>query len=91
MRKALQGMLRTHDQYCVYKFAVMPRQKNGYSGDCSLADRMDRVYEKDFYAFLMMPNSNEITATTMSICINPPALHAKTPNNHPMIQITAIR
>jgi hypothetical protein len=22
-------------------------KKNGYSGDCSLADRMDRVYEKD--------------------------------------------
>jgi hypothetical protein len=27
-------------------------EKNGYSGDCSLADRMDRVYEKDIIIML---------------------------------------
>ena len=31
----------------VFLSALEGHKKNGYSGYCSLADRMDRVYEKD--------------------------------------------
>ena len=44
----------TGDLYsCISPLFTMPlkslsRNKNGHSRDCSLADRMDRVYEKDY-------------------------------------------
>ncbi|HZI01701.1 MAG TPA: hypothetical protein VEX63_11175, partial [Flavisolibacter sp.] len=44
----------TGDLYsCISPLFIMPlkslsRNKNGHSRDCSLADRMDRVYEKDY-------------------------------------------
>ncbi len=35
--------------------------------NCSLADRMDRVYEKDYsYALRIMPSNSAITASTIS-------------------------
>jgi hypothetical protein len=60
--------------------------------NCSLADRMDRVYEKRgiVYALRIIPSNSDITANTISIWIKPPAPHANTPNNQPMISITAM-
>lgn len=46
--------------------------------NCSLADRMDRVYEKInirfVYARRIIPSNNAITANTIKIWINPVAL-----------------
>ena len=61
--------------------------------NCSLADRMDRVYEivySKIYALLMMASKSEITASTINTWISPDALYANTPNNQPMINTTAM-
>lgn len=59
--------------------------------NCSLADRMDRVYEKIKinYALLMIPSNSAMIANTIRMCIRLPAPQANTPNNQPIINITA--
>jgi hypothetical protein len=49
------------------KIPLICNKKNGHSRYCSLADRMDRVYEKEIYALRIIPNKIEIIASTIRI------------------------